>query len=379
VSGGPETRDSPDATIKAALARVVAGEALGQGEMAAVIGAVMDGAATPAQIGGLLVALRVRGETADELAGAATAMRARATPLALADPARGVDTCGTGGDGAGTVNVSTLAAILVAGMGGLVAKHGNRAVSSRAGSADVLEALGVAVDASPALVARCLDAAGIGFLFAPRFHAATRHAAGVRRELGLRTIFNLLGPLTNPAAVRHQVVGVFAARWCAPVAAALGALGVRRAAVVHGADGLDEVAVRGPTHVAVVEDGAVRELTVTPRDFGLPEADPAGLAGGDAATNAAVLRLVLAGREVGAGGPRVAVLHAAAMTAGLARALLDGPLELAALPAATARAIEVATGGAGRLVLHRWQQASDASADLGALAGLRAADFAGAL
>ena len=206
--------------IVAALQRALAGRDLTRAEMAEVIGQIMDGAATPAQIGGLLVALRAKGEAVDEIVGAATAMRARALPLTCPHPERSIDTCGTGGDGAGTINVSTLAAIALAATGGVVAKHGNRAQSSRCGSADVLEALGVAIDAEPAVVERSLAVAGIGFLFAPRFHAATRHAAGPRRELGTRTIFNLLGPLTNPAAVRHQVVGVFDRRWCGPLAAA---------------------------------------------------------------------------------------------------------------------------------------------------------------
>ena len=226
-------------TVRDAIAKALRREDLARDEMTAVIGTIMDGDATPAQIGGLLVALRAKGEAVDELVGAATAMRARAAQL----PCRwdnSIDTCGTGGDGAGTINVSTLAALILAGCGATVAKHGNRAQSSRCGSADVLEALGVVVDAEPAIVARCIAAANIGFAFAPRFHAATRHASAPRKELGTRTIFNLLGPLTNPAQVRHQVVGVYDAAWCEPLAAALGALGVRRAAVVHGAGGIDE-------------------------------------------------------------------------------------------------------------------------------------------
>ncbi|MCW5807765.1 MAG: anthranilate phosphoribosyltransferase, partial [Deltaproteobacteria bacterium] len=192
-----------------AIQRASDGRDLTRDEIAAAIGHVMDGQATPAQIGGLLVALRTKGETVEELVGAATAMRSRALPLACARIEHSVDTCGTGGDGSGSLNVSTLAAVLVAACGGTVAKHGNRALSSKCGSADVLEALGVTVDVEPERVAQSIDVAGIGFAFAPRFHAATRHATGVRRELGTRTIFNLLGPLTNPAGVRHQVVGVF--------------------------------------------------------------------------------------------------------------------------------------------------------------------------
>ena len=361
-----------------AIGRVLARQDLSRAEMAEVVGHVMEGQASDAQIAGLLVALRAKGETVDELVGAATAMRARALPLAATDAGRAIDTCGTGGDGAGTVNISTLAAILLAASGAVVAKHGNRAQSSKCGSADVLEALGVAVDAEPAIVERCLGAAGIGFAYAPRFHAATRHAGGVRKELGTRTIFNLLGPLTNPARVRHQVVGVFDRRWCEPMAAALGALGARRAAVVHGAGGIDEVAVRGETHVAIWDEraGMVHSVRLSPRAFGIDDADPAGLAGGDAAHNAAILRAVLAGQ----GARYPAVLAAAAMTAALGLALLEsGPLDLASLPAHHARAAATTTSGAARLVLHKWGEASRAplGAALDQLAVLDPRDFAG--
>jgi len=354
---------SASITLQEAIARALDRRDLTRDEMAAVIGQIMDGAATPAQIGGLLVALRAKGEAVDELVGAATAMRARAVPLACPRLEQSIDTCGTGGDGAGTINVSTLAAILIAACGSVVAKHGNRAQSSRCGSADVLEALGVAIDADAAVVARCIAQAGIGFAFAPRFHAATRHAAAPRRELGTRTIFNLLGPLTNPAGVRHQVVGVYARAWCEPVAAALGALGLRRAAVVHGADGLDEIAVRGETHVALWSDGAVRSVTLVPASFGLRDVDPAGLAGGDAAYNAGVVRAVLAGEGVGAGEPREAVLVAAGMTAALGLALLaPGALELDTLPACYARAVATVRDGSAAAVLARWVAASQGAA-----------------
>jgi anthranilate phosphoribosyltransferase len=310
----------------------------------------MDGHATPAQIGGLLVALRAKGEAIDELVGAATAMRARATPIACPSPERGIDTCGTGGDGACTINVSTIAAILIAACGGVVAKHGNRAQSSRCGSADVLEALGVAIDAEPAVVERCLAAANIGFLFAPKFHAATRHASGPRKELGTRTIFNLLGPLTNPANVRHQVVGVYDRRWCEPMAAALGALGLRRAAVVHGHSGLDEIEVAGDTHVAYWDGERVQSLTLSPASFHGSDAEPSELAGGDAAHNATVVREVLAGATLGA------PLRAAAMTAALGLALLDGGLEQ--LPLHYSRAIATTRDGRASRVLERWVEAS---------------------
>jgi anthranilate phosphoribosyltransferase len=324
--------------LKQAIARVVAGGDLGEDEIAAVFGAIMDGQATPAQIGGLLVALRMKGETADEIAGAARAMRARATRIGCPEPERAVDTCGTGGDGSGSVNVSTLAAIVAAAAGARVAKHGNRAQSSRAGSADVLEALGVKVDAPVAVVERCLREVGIGFLFAPAFHAATRHAAGPRKELGTRTLFNLLGPLTNPAGVGVQVVGVFDGRFCQPVARALGRLGARRAFVVHGAGGLDEIAVRGATRVAEWDGAAVVEREVTPAAFGLGEADPAGLAGGDPAENAAIARRVLGGE---AGAVRCAVVMEAALA-------LHGVGRAATLAEGAAQAAEAIDRGAAK-------------------------------
>ena len=366
--------------IVRAISRALAGSDLSRAEMAEVVGQIMDGGATPAQIGGFLIALRAKGEAVDEIVGAASAMRARATPLECPRKDHSIDTAGTGGDGSGSINVSTLAAILLAACGGVVAKHGNRALSSRCGSADVLEALGVAIDGEPAQVTRSIEVAGIGFAFAPKFHAATRHAAGPRRELGTRTIFNLLGPLTNPAQVRHQVVGVYDRAWCEPVAAALGALGVRRAAVVHGAGGLDEIAVRGETHAAIWDDGAITAMTLSPRSFRCPESDPAGLAGGDAAYNAGVLRKVLAGREVGPGERYEAVLHAAAMTAALGLELLEpGQIDLDRLPDQLARAHAVAVDGAARLVLHKWQEVSRAplGEDLAALAGRTAREFAG--
>ena len=366
--------------IVRAINRALAGSDLSCAEMAEVIGQIMDGGATPAQIGGLLVALRAKGESVDEIVGAASAMRTRATPLACPRHEHSIDTCGTGGDGSGMINVSTLAAILIAACGGIVAKHGNRALSSRCGSADVLEALGIAIDAEPAAVTRAIEVAGIGFAFAPKFHAATRHAGGPRKELGTRTIFNLLGPLTNPAHVRHQVVGVYERRWCEPVAAALGALGVRRAAVVHGAGGLDEIAVRGETHAAVWDDGVVTSMTITPRTFRADEVDPAGLTGGDAAHNAGILRKVLAGHEVGRGERYEAVLLASAMTAALGLELLEsGAFELDRLPDQLIRAKTVAVDGAARLVLHKWQEVSRAplGVDLGELAQKTARDFAG--
>ena len=364
--------------VKAAIAQALRRQDFSADAMASLIGLIMDGVATPAQIAGLLVALAAKGETAEELAGAAMAMRARAVPLVSPHPERSIDTCGTGGDNSGTVNISTLAAIIVAACGGVVAKHGNRALSSQAGSADVLEALGVRVDASPAVVERCMREAGIGFAFAPAFHAATKHAAGPRRELGVRTLFNLLGPLTNPARVEHQVVGVFAPEWCVPMALALGRLGLRRAAVVHGAGGLDEIAVRGHTQVAYwehhgahgvassnkpgssnLDHGSVHEFTLQPYDFGMIEADPTQLAGGDAAFNAQRLRNVLAAQDVDPGQANHAVFSAAVMTAALALAVLDGDaLTSVALTACALRAAAVVRDGRAERVLHRWAEVS---------------------
>lgn len=361
--------------MKAAIAQALRRQDFSADAMAGLIGLIMDGAATPAQIAGLLVALAAKGETADELAGAAMAMRARAVPLESPHPERSIDTCGTGGDNSGTVNISTLAAIIVAACGGVVAKHGNRALSSLAGSADVLEALGVRVDASPAVVERCMRDVGIGFAFAPAFHAATKHAAAPRRELGVRTLFNLLGPLTNPARVEHQVVGVFAPQWCVPMALALGRLGLRRAVVVHGAGGIDEIAVRGHTQVAYWDHhgthgvhgsssaslghGSVHELTLQPYDFGMTEADPVHLAGGDAQFNAQRLRDVLAAQDVDPGQANHAVFSAAVMTAALALAVLDGDaLTPVTLTAAALRAAAAVRDGRAERVLHRWAEVS---------------------
>ena len=359
------------------IQRALAGEHLSRAEMAEIVGQIMDGQATAAQIGGFLIALRAKGEAVEELVGAASAMRARALPLTC--PAAGIDTCGTGGDGAGTINISTLAAFVIAACGGVVAKHGNRALSSKCGSADVLEALGVRADAEPEVVERCMRIAGIGFAYAPRFHAATRHVGGPRKELGTRTIFNLLGPLTNPANVAHQVVGVYDRAWCAHLAAALGALGLRRAAVVHGEGGIDELAVRGETFVAIWDDGVVRTQTLAPHAFGLDEVDPAGLAGGDASYNAGVLRKVLAGHQIGHGERFEAVLHASCMTAALGLELLEERCDFARLPQQYRRAVAAITSGAARLVLHKWREVSQASADadVADLAALSAAEFAG--
>jgi len=312
--------------MKEQLAKVVRGERLTEVEAGAAMSAIMDGAATPAQIGALLAALAVRGETEDEVVGFARTMRDRAVPFA-ADSA--VDTCGTGGDGAGTFNISTIASFVVAACGVKVAKHGNRSASGSCGSADLLEALGVRIDPPLDLVSRRFEEAGWTFLFAPAFHAATRHAVGPRKELGVRTAFNLLGPLTNPARPHAQVVGVPRVDLAVFLGRCLARLGVRRAWVVHGA-GLDELTLSGATTVAEVRDGQVRAFTVDPEDAGLERAGAASLRGGDAAANAQMAREILGGAR----GPRrdVVLLNAAAalVVAGRAKDLREGVAEAAA-------------------------------------------------
>jgi anthranilate phosphoribosyltransferase len=271
---------------------------------------IMDGAATPAQIGAFLMGLRMRGERPQEVAGAAESMRAHATRLPTTRKPL-VDTCGTGGDGAGTFNISTAAAFVVAGAGVAVAKHGNRAVSSACGSADVLEALGARIDLAPEHSVRCLDASGIAFLFAPAYHPAARHAAGPRRELGIRTLFNLLGPLCNPAPLTHQVMGIFTPDLLDTAAEVLGLLGLERAMVVHGHEGLDEITLSGPTRVSEWRDGTVHRDVIDPAALGFQPAPVTALRGGDAAVNAGIVRDIVAG----APGPRsdVVRLNAGAM------------------------------------------------------------------
>ena len=310
---------------------------LAAGEASASMDAIMDGAWTHAQIAGFLIALRAKGETAEEIAGFASAMRARAVAVAL-DGLDAIDTCGTGGDGACTFNVSTAAALVAAGAGARVAKHGNRAVSSRCGSADVLEALGVRIEVAPALAARCIREAGFGFLFAPAHHAALKHAAPVRRELGVRTVLNVLGPLANPAGVKRQVVGVFEPRLTGMLAAALARLGSTAALVVHGSDGLDEVTTTGPTRVTHLS-GATDEWH--PREhLGLEPARAEDLAGGDAAANARTILEVLGGAR----GPRrdivLANAGAALLVAGIAATIREG-VERAAASIDSRRALGV--------------------------------------
>jgi anthranilate phosphoribosyltransferase len=314
--------------MKPYLAKVLRGEPLTEEEAGSAMAVIMEGEATPAQIGALLAALSVRGETEDEVVGFARTMRSRAVPLAAARGA--VDTCGTGGDGAGTFNISTVASLVVAACGVPVAKHGNRSASGSCGSADVLEAMGLRIDAPPAVVQRSLDEAGWAFLFAPGFHAATRHAVGPRKELGVRTAFNLLGPLTNPARPEAQVVGVPRPELTGFLARCLQRLGVKRAWVVHGS-GLDELSPCAPTTVAAFdEDSAeVRTFTVSPADAGLARCRTESLRGGDAAASAAIAGEVLGGAR----GPRrdVVVLNAAAalVVAGRAASLKEGAAEAA--------------------------------------------------
>ena len=305
------------------LGRLVAGDDLRADEAACALGEVLTGAATPAQIAAFVTALRIKGESVEEMTGLVNAMLAHAEPLSVEGDL--VDTCGTGGDRSRSINVSTIAALVVAGAGARVCKHGGRAATSAAGSADVLEALGVVIDLGPRGVARCIEDAGIGFCFAPRFHPAMRHAIGVRRELGVATVFNFLGPLANPARARHQVVGVSDPAMVDKMFGVLVANGARRAMVVHGADGLDELSTTGPSSVVeLAADGGVRRYHVDPTELGLASATLDDLRGGDAAANAEVVRKVLGG----APGPHrdVALLNAAAglVVAGLAEGLAAG-------------------------------------------------------
>jgi len=282
--------------IREAIARVSSGTDLSPAEAGGVMEEIMHGAATPAQIGGFLTALRMKGETVTEIAAFARAMRAAAVPVSLPSPGERVDTCGTGGDGAGTFNISTAAAFVAAGAGVPVVKHGNRGVSSRCGSADVLEALGVDVAIPPDRVAGVLSAAGIAFLFAPAYHPAMQYARTARQEIGIRTVFNLLGPLTNPAGAGAHLLGVYDPGLTLPVARVLGDLGAERAMVVHGA-GLDEIATAGPTTVAELRDGEVTTYTLDCTEFGIPRSPVAAIRGGGPEENAATLLAVLAGEE----------------------------------------------------------------------------------
>jgi anthranilate phosphoribosyltransferase len=290
------------------IARVSTGKPLSREEATEAFDIIMSGEATPAQIGAFLMALRVRGETVDEIAGAVSVMRAKMTRVEA--PEGAIDVVGTGGDGAGSYNISTCAAFIVAGAGVPVAKHGNRALSSKSGASDVLTALGVKIDLTPEKIAQCIRDAGIGFMFAPNHHAAMKYVGPVRVELGIRTIFNILGPLSNPAGVRRMMVGVFAPTWVEPIAQALATLGTEHAWVVHGSDGLDEITGTGKTFAAEVKNGKVRLFDIHPEELGLICCDAEALKGGDGAVNAAALRGVLEGKS--SAYRDVAVLNAAA-------------------------------------------------------------------
>jgi anthranilate phosphoribosyltransferase len=306
-----------------ALVKVMGRADLSAAEAAAAMDDIVEGRAAPAQVAGLLVGLAMKGERPDEIVGFATAMRDRAVQIPV-EPGTTIDLCGTGGDGSGSFNISSAAAIVVAACGAAVAKHGNRSVSSRCGSADVFEALGVSLSASPDVLARCLRQAGIAFLFAPEMHPSMRNVVSVRRELAVRTAFNLLGPLTNPTRPAHQIVGVPRPELTELIARALALLGSRRAWVVHGADGLDELSTTGYSKVSECRGGAVKTFYVHPSDLGLPKAPASALVGGDAGTNADIVRDVLAG---GRGAARDVVLlnaGAALFVAGRAARLADG-------------------------------------------------------
>lgn len=333
----------------AILTALLEGRSLSRGETAAAMTEIMEGAATPAQIAGFVVALRAKGETTDEVVGLVETMREYAAPLDVGDEV--LDTCGTGGDRAGTFNVSTAAAIVCAGAGARVAKHGNRAASSKAGSADVLEALGVKIDLEPGRVRTCIDEVGIGFCFAPVFHPAMRHTGVPRRELGIATIFNFLGPLTNPAGARYQALGVSDPRMLDKMVETLERLGSRRVVAFRGEDGLDELSTTGPSKVVELSDGETRTYTFDPASVGLQPAQKESLLGGDATENAALLRGVLDGER----GPRrdIVVLNAAAglVAAGRARDIAGGML----------LAEEAIDSGRASALLDRWIEVSHRS------------------
>jgi anthranilate phosphoribosyltransferase len=315
------------ADLKTYIGKVATGASLSREEAEAAFDVMMSGEATPAQIGGFLMALRVRGETVDEISGAVATMRSKM--LRVDAPEGAIDIVGTGGDGSGSFNISTASAFVAAGAGVKVAKHGNRALSSRSGAADVLAALGVKIDIGPEEIARCIQSAGVGFMFAPAHHAAMRHVGPSRVELGTRTIFNLLGPLSNPAGVRRQLVGVFARQWLEPVARVLAGLGSERVWVVHGSDGMDEITASGPTSVTALENGEVRSFEITPEQVGLPRHPASAVAGGTAEANAAALRAVLDGRRDAYRDTVLLNAGAALLIAGRAETLAEG-VDLAA-------------------------------------------------
>ncbi|MDI7864071.1 anthranilate phosphoribosyltransferase [Rhizobiaceae bacterium n13] len=336
------------AELKPLIAKVAGREALTREESRQAFDIIMSGEATPSQIGGFLMALRVRGEVVDEIVGAVESMRARMLPVDA--PAEAVDIVGTGGDGTGTYNISTLAALIVAGTGLPVAKHGNRALSSKSGTADALSALGVNLEIGPDAIARCIREAGIGFMFAQMHHPAMRHVGPSRVELGTRTIFNLLGPLANPAGVRRQLLGVYAPQWLVPLAEVLRDLGSESLWVVHG-NGLDEITTTGVTQIAALEDGKIRTFELSPGDFGVEVASLADLKGGDGVANAAALKSVLVGQRNAYRDISLANAAAALVVAGKAETIADGmatarrSLDDGAADAALQRLIAVSNDG----------------------------------
>ncbi len=326
--------------MQSAIRAVTERRNLSGADMREVMRLIMTGEATPAQIGGFLVGLRMKGETVEEIAAAAEVMRELATRISVSGPYL-VDTCGTGGDGVHTFNISTAAAFVVAAAGGQVAKHGNRSVSSKSGSADVLEAAGVSLDLTPEQVAQCVNQIGVGFLFAPKFHAAMKHAIGPRREMGVRTIFNLLGPLTNPAGAPNQVIGVFSAQWVEPLAEVLQKLGSEHVLVVHAEDGMDEISIGAPTRVAELKDGRVRVFTIQPEQFGMARGAVKKLGVTSPAESLAIIRGIFDGQS----GPACDIVAlnagAAIYVAGLAPSLEAG----------VKKAAEVIASGAARAKL----------------------------
>ncbi len=314
--------------IKSAIKRVTGGLDLNKDEMIAVMRGIMSGASTDAQNAAFLVGLQMKGVKAAEILGGATVMRELATPVTLASSTHLVDTCGTGGDGANIFNVSTAAALVVAAAGGKVAKHGNRAVSGKSGSADLLEAAGVNLNLTPEQVARCVESVGVGFMFAPAHHGAMKHAIGPRRELGMRTLFNMLGPMTNPAGVKHQVIGVFTQALCRPIAEVLKRLGSEHVLVVHSKDGLDELSLAATSHIAELKDGEVREYDVSPEELGIKSRSLIGLTVEDSTASLKLIRDALGKRETEAGekAADIIILNAGAAlyAADHATSLLEG-------------------------------------------------------
>lgn len=315
-------------SFKPLIAKVATGASLTREEAFTAFSQLLSGGATPSQTGAFLMALRVRGETVEEIEGAVSAMRTKMVPVTA--PAGAIDVVGTGGDSSGSWNVSTLAGLIVAACGVPVAKHGNRAASSKSGAADVLQALGVKVGVAPEVVSASIAASGFGFMMAPAHHPAMRHVGPVRVELGTRTIFNLLGPLANPAGVKRMLIGVFSPAWLEPVARTLRALGSERAWVIHGSDGFDEITTTGPTDGISLENGVLTPFTVTPEDAGLTRANPADLKGGEPGENAEALRAVVNGARTAY--RDIAVLNAAGalIVAGAARDLKEGATQAAA-------------------------------------------------